>query len=205
MKHSNSPLLAVIVLSSLVLPAGICRPDSIWGSENMIGDKTYRVHDLISIVIKEASQAQTENDTSTEKDSSRDLDLIDFFGLKGRGLKEDNPSSRPAIRYRHSLQRTKNGEIRHKEQFTARITARIVEVLPNGNLVFEARKTVRIGEEESTIVFSGEVRPQDVDADNTVYSDNVADARIEYRGRGEVTDAVKRGWLSRLFDYTNIF
>ena len=205
MRPAWEKVLAVFVLAGLVLPAGLCRSESIWGSENLIGDKEYRVHDLISIIIKEVSQAETKNDTSTEKDNSRDLDLLDFFGVKGSGFKEGNTSSRPAIRYRHNVQRTKTGAIRHKEQFTARITARIVEVLPNGNLVFEARKTVRIGEEESTIVFSGEVRPEDVDADNTVRSDNVADARIEYKGRGEVTDAVRRGWLSKLFDYTNIF
>jgi flagellar L-ring protein precursor FlgH len=204
MKYRVKALL-MVALAGLVLPIGSVMSESIWGSENLIGDRAFKVHDLISIVIREQNQASTKDDTNTKREVSRDLDLIDFFGLRGRGFKEGSGSGRPAIRLRSETERDKTGEIKHKEQFTARITARIVEILPNGNLVFEARKTIRIGEEESTILFSGEVRPRDIKEDNTVVSDNVADARIEYRGRGEVTDAVKRGWLSKLFDYTNIF
>jgi len=205
MKRIRILILLAMILAALVLPNGLCRSESIWGSENLIADHKYNVHDLISIIIKEQSQMATKNDTNVTKNNSRGMDLLDFFGARGTGFQEGNDSNNSAIRYRHNLQRQTSGEIKHKESFTARITARIVEVLPNGNLVFEARKTVRIGAEESTIVFSGEVRPQDIQEDNTVSSDFVADARIEYRGKGEATDAVKRSWIARLFDYTNIF
>ena len=180
-------------------------PESIWQDENMIADRKYRVNDLVTIIIKEQSQARTKSTSGAKRSHIRDLDLIDFFAVRGRGFREGSPSTRPAIRYRYQSERDKEGELTHKEDFTARLTARIVEVLPNGNLVFEARKTIRIGEEESTIVFSGEVRPQDTSDDNTVLSDYVADARIEYRGKGAVTDAIRRGLITRLFDFANLF
>ena len=77
--------------------------------------------------------------------------------------------------------------------------------MPNSNLVLEARKTVMVGEETSTLIFTGEVRRKDVKDDNTVDSDRVADAQIVYKGRGVVTDANRRGWLARIFDFLNIF
>jgi flagellar L-ring protein precursor FlgH len=199
-KQGAGPRLLLLVF----LTSFAARPESIWDSENLIADRRYKVHDLITIIIKEQSQARTSSTAEAKRGSIRDLDLIDFFNVKGAGFKE-GPSTRPAIRYRYQSERDKEGEITHKEDFTARITARVIEVLPNGNLVFEARKAVRIGEEESTIVFSGEVRPQDISESNTVVSDYVADARIEYRGRGAVTDAIKRGWITRLFDFANLF
>lgn len=195
-------------LRAVLLPILItcsARTESIWDSENMIGDRKFRVHDLITVVIDEQSEARTEGTQEAERSSVRDLDLIDFFGVRGRGMQAGNDSTRPAIRYRYSAERDKEGEITHREDFTAKVTGRVVEVLPNGNLVFEARKSIRIGEEMSTIIFSGEVRPQDISESNTVHSDFVADAHIEYHGKGAVTDAIRRGWLTRLFDFANVF
>jgi len=205
MNRCRKMLTVAVVLTSLMVPAREIVSESIWGAENLIGDKVFEVHDLISIVIKEQNQAATKDDTTIRRDSNKDLDLLDFFGARGRAFTQGSNNADSAIHYRYRSDATKSGEIKHKESFTARITARIVEVLPNGNLVFEARKTIRIGEEESTLIFSGEVRPQDVNDDNTIQSDNVADARLEYRGKGETADAVKRSWIGKLFDYTNIF
>jgi flagellar L-ring protein precursor FlgH len=78
-------------------------------------------------------------------------------------------------------------------------------VLPNGQLMLEARKRVTIGEERSELILTGRVRPEDVRSDNTVLSDRVADSHIQYRPKGAVADANKRGWLHRLFDFINIF
>lgn len=199
-RNFQSRLLAVLLLTTLT-----ARPESIWDNENMIANRKYRVHDLVTIIVKEQTRAQTRDTSDVRRRSTHDLDLLDFFGIKGRGFRDGGGAGRRAIRYQYEAKRDKEGELTHREDFTARLTARIIEVLPNGNLVLEARKTVRIGEEESTVVFSGEVRPRDVSLANTVLSDYVADARIEYRGRGAVTDAIRRGWLTRLFDFANLF
>ena len=97
------------------------------------------------------------------------------------------------------------GEIKHQEKFEARITAEVIEVLPNGTLMIEARKRVSIGEERSELILTGRIRPQDIRAGNTVDSDRVADSHIQYRPKGAIGDTNKRGWIHRLFDFINIF
>jgi len=81
------------------------------------------------------------------------------------------------------------------------MTAKVVEVLPNGNLVIEGRQTIVINGEEQVIVVSGIVRPQDIEPDNTVLSTYIADATIVYNGTGPIGDAQEPGLLTRLLNW----
>src|SRR5690606_17736037 len=83
----------------------------------------------------------------------------------------------------------------------ARMTAMVVDVLPNGNLVIEGRQTIIVNEEEQLIVVSGIVRPQDIAPDNTVLSTFVADATITYHGTGPLGDRQEPGLLTRLLNW----
>ena len=86
----------------------------------------------------------------------------------------------------------KNGE------FTARITAIVMDVLPNGNLVIKGRREIKVDSETKVIEFSGVVRRYDVRADNTILSELVADARVSYTGEGQLTDTTERRGLGGL-------
>ena len=81
-----------------------------------------------------------------------------------------------------------------------RLAAEIVDRKPNGNLVIEAKHTFTKQRETTTITLSGTIRPQDVLPDNSVYSFYIADADIRYDSTGPVTDASKRGWLTKIVD-----
>ena len=85
-------------------------------------------------------------------------------------------------------------------QVTASIAARVIEVLPNGNLSIFGRRAMKIDNETQYIIVSGIVRPQDVSASNRVQSTFLADSRIEYYGRGALADKQKPGWGNRLID-----
>ena len=201
---------AAAVFLGLSVLAGTALGEDIWGSENLIADKEIEKYDLITVVIKEKSKTSTTTETETEESAELDTSVSKWFTIEGGATNlRVNPttagSKLPAVRGSHGRERENDGEVEHTESFEARITARVIEILPNGNLVIEARKTVSIGEEESTLIFTGEVRREDVADDNTVDSDRVADAPIVYQGRGVVTDANRRGWLARLFDFLNIF
>lgn len=179
-------------------------------SEDPIADRTFRVHDLVSIIVRESAKATTKTETDLSKSSTVDLDVSDWFtverdGLKIKGANPMSATGAPRIGVSYSRTHEGDGEIKHDGKFEAQLTAEVVEVLPNGNLVLEARKEVRVSEELSTLVFTGVVRPQDVRPDNTVLSDKVAREQVEYIPNGAVADMNRRGWLARFWDRLNIF
>jgi flagellar L-ring protein precursor FlgH len=184
--------------------------DSRWGRRNPISDRQLRTHDLVTIVILENSSTSTSLETDYEKKTELQLDVAKAFNLKaeGGGLAYEPltaGSKRPNLDIAHSRKLEGKGELAHKEKFDARVTAEVIEILPNGDLMLEARKRVSMNEDHSELILTGRVRPQDVRSDNTVQSDRVADSHIQYRPKGAAADANKRGWLHRLFDYVNIF
>ncbi|HEY5284846.1 MAG TPA: flagellar basal body L-ring protein FlgH, partial [Polyangia bacterium] len=83
------------------------------------------------------------------------------------------------------------------ESFTATVPAVVMKVLSNGNLFVEGHRAILVNSEEHHFYISGVVRPIDIDQLNSVKSSVVADAQIEFVGRGELTDNQKQGWLSR--------
>jgi len=87
----------------------------------------------------------------------------------------------------------------------AKIAVRIMDVLPNGNLVVEGKRETAFSGEHQTIVLRGLVRPDDIDSDNTVRSFNVADASIQIIGKGAVSDTQNKGWFTRIWDKLNPF
>jgi flagellar L-ring protein precursor FlgH len=181
----------------------------IWGNQNLIADRKIRKYDLVTVVVREKSKTSTSTDTKTEEKADLDTAVTKWFNVEGSLAKpktqKADSANLPAAAGSHDRKRDNEGEINQSSTFEARLTARIIEILPNGDVVIEARKTVTVGEEESTLIFTGEVRRQDIKDDNTVESDRVADAQIIYKGRGVVTDANRRGWLARVFDFLNVF
>lgn len=91
------------------------------------------------------------------------------------------------------------GETGSDNMLTGTITVTVVEVLPNGNLLVAGEKQVGVNQNVDVLRFSGVVAPQSIQADNRVPSNKVADARVEFRGRGDVDRAQTVGWLSRFF------
>jgi Flagellar basal body L-ring protein len=76
----------------------------------------------------------------------------------------------------------------------------VVDVIPNGNLLIEGRRNVKVNNEDQVIVLTGTVRGRDISADNTVNSALIADARISYSGKGVISDRQKPGWLMNVLD-----
>ncbi|MGZ8335087.1 MAG: flagellar basal body L-ring protein FlgH, partial [Allosphingosinicella sp.] len=85
------------------------------------------------------------------------------------------------------------------------ISVTVAAVLPNGNLIVQGEKSVRINRADEFIRLSGIVRPADINVDNRVASTRIADARIVYSGRGEVARASRQGWLQRFFTIVSPF
>ena len=93
------------------------------------------------------------------------------------------------------------GKTTRTENMTAQISARVLQVLPNGNLVIRGSREITVNYEKQLITIQGVIRPADVTPENTIQSNYIADAKIEYIGKGDVSRQQRQGWLTRILDY----
>lgn len=193
------PLIA-LVLSSV---AG-AEARSLWTEDSkfnfLITDaNASRVGDLVTIIIEEDNRA---NDTA-ESESERTHDMNGVLAMLWNNPFMDSlfngPQNAPGFQWNSSNEFEGESEVDRSNQFTSRIQATVVKIDPVGNLLLEARKTIKISEENKTIVLSGKVRPRDV-VNNTVFSWQVADAEISYLGDGTLSQYNNPSILTRLFN-----
>jgi flagellar L-ring protein precursor FlgH len=97
------------------------------------------------------------------------------------------------------------GQIANQETINAQIAVKVIDVLPNGNLVVEGRRQTAFSGEKQEAVLRGTVRADDVSSTNTVFSYNIADASIQFVSRGTITDNQRKGWFNRFWDKINPF
>jgi flagellar L-ring protein precursor FlgH len=186
--------------------------NSLWSdTSNIIEDtKARQVNDLVTIKIVESLSGSGKADTDTSRDSSADYDMTNLFGMNNdfniqnvKLLKDFYKGTnvfQPKIVGSGKSDFKGEGDTNRTGTLNATITAKVVETLPNGNLLLEARKELTINEENQILVLTGVVRPYDIDADNIVLSNKLADARIYYVGDGVINDKQKPGWMVRVFD-----
>jgi len=168
--------------------------------------RSVRVGDLITVLIKEAAAAQRDAETDLKRSSEMAIGVDAFMGAMA-ALAKAHPSVDPSKLIGAT---TKNdfsgkGKTSRSGRVEATLTARIKQVLPNGDLYVEGSKVVLINDEESHLYLSGVVRPSDLEADNSVVSGLVADLQVEYTGRGPLAEKNRPGWFSRLLDWVNPF
>ena len=170
--------------------------------------RTLKKHDLITIIVSEQSAFKSDGTTQLQKNQDFDA-AIDayikmnlFTNFKIAGVQ---PSTPPEIKTAMERDFTGTGDVERQDSLTARITAEILDVKPNGTLVLQARKRIKTDEEEQMFVLSGICRSDDVQADNTILSTQLYDLQLEKRHRGAVKDTMDRGWVPKLLDVFNPF
>ena len=177
---------------------------SIWQSTSagLTDDlKARRRGDILTIVISETASASKEAKTGTSRDSSVKAGIPALLGLENTGIFKNNFSDLAKIINASSNSSfSGSGSTSRQENLKATITAKVVDVLQNGNLMIEGRRNIKVNEEDQIIVLEGIVRSRDIAPDNTVNSIYVADARISYSGRGIISDRQSPGWLMNIFD-----
>ncbi|NHO15977.1 flagellar basal body L-ring protein FlgH [Acetobacter peroxydans] len=158
---------------------------SLWrpGSRAFFKDqRASQVGDLIKISVVIADNAAVTNNTSASGSGSENFGIPSLFGFQGKAL-----SSSSALDTSSSSANTATGTISRNETVTLSLAGTITQVLPNGNFVVVARQEVRVNGELRQLMVSGVVRPQDITEDNTVTHDRIAEARISYGGRGQLS------------------
>lgn len=167
---------------------------------------TIGLNDLVTIVVKDAFQYSSEGELVQRKLANLEATLEEWIELDGLDIqsapqKQGDPSVSGELnsQYRAISESETVGGV----QF--RITARVVDIRPNGNLILEARKEITDNEDVWEQRLTGEVRPEDIAPDNTVFSEKLADMRISKSETGAVRDGYRRGWFKRLYERFNPF
>ncbi len=179
---------------------------SLWRERSELGElfsnpKARRVGDILTIRIVENSTATNKASTSTDRSSSLSASMDAFFNMEKR-YPSDHPFFNPFSSVGGSIdsQFGGSGATQRSGALSAYMTAQVVEVLPNGNLIIEGNREVRVNAENQMITLTGVVRPRDVSADNEILSTYIADARISYSGTGILNDRQRPGWFTRIMD-----
>lgn len=186
--------------------------NSLWhDSDNIFEDrKARRLNDLVTINVVESLSGSGTADTDTSRESTLDFALEKFlgmdldFGVQDRKLFKhlfNGGQFEPEIKSTAKSDFKGEGDTNREGELVATVTAKVVEVMPNGNLALEARKELTINNEKQILVLGGIVRPDDITSDNTVSSTKIADARIYYVGDGVLQEKQSPGWMVRTLDY----
>jgi flagellar L-ring protein precursor FlgH len=158
-----------------------------------------RIGDILVIRIDEKDLASHQADTTLNRSDATSYGLPAALGLV-TALTAKFPGVDPAklLATTSDQKFTGNGAVKREGTVTATLPVRVKQILASGDLFVEGTKVVMVGEEEHHIYVSGLVRRVDIAEDDSVPSSRIADAEIEYTGRGDVSDTQRRGWLSRV-------
>jgi flagellar L-ring protein precursor FlgH len=160
--------------------------------------KASRKGDILTVVIAEQVAQSSSQSKKSGKSTSVDAGVTSFL-FPGSGLGK-HKGVLPSTGFTGTNAFSGSGEVSNTQSLTGRAAVLVSDVLPNGNLVIEGARVITFSGETQYVVLHGIVRADDVGNDNTVTSTNIADVRVEFISEGELTDAQKRGWLTKLVD-----
>jgi len=168
--------------------------------------KSYKPGDLLTIIIRESKRWEAESDLNTKKKWDLTSDVSAFIRFVDGGLAPTTfKRGVPNIKYDFQNDMRSKGDSSREDSLTTRLTARIIDVKPNGTLVVEGRARLIHDEEVSEVTVTGYCRKEDVTADNTILSTQLADKEVIIDNEGALRRAASRGWIPRFIDLLKPF
>ena len=179
--------------------------NSLWrqGSRAFFKDqRASQVGDIVTILVNIADTANLQNQSNEGRTGNEGLGLPNMFGFEAAlpRILSRAVNVNQLVSANSTGTATGTGQIKRAEAVTLRLAGVVTQVLPNGNLVIAARQEVRVNSELRDLQVSGVIRPQDIASDNTVQHDRLAEARISYGGRGQLTDVQTPRYGQQLMD-----
>jgi flagellar L-ring protein precursor FlgH len=212
MRHVRSATMMAMTMALLALAAPAAEEvDNPYGEETLIAlPRASKKHDRVTVVIDLQAEAAHESSTETTKETSLVWEFTDLFRIdKDQDgdfvFEQFEEGAQPNLDLETEREHTGEGETDSREELRDRFSAEVVDVRPNGHLVIEARRSVTYNNETRTVLFTGRVDPKTLQADNSVMMDYIIEPVVTLSGKGDVSDAIRRGWLSRLFDTISPF
>lgn len=172
-----------------------------WISSTPPPPRTFKPGDLITLIVRERRQWEADADLETKRkfDAKSELDAFTKLTQGGIGASAFR-RGKPNIDYKFDTKLKSEGDSSRQDRLTTRLTGSIIDVKPNGLLVIEAVARVQHDEEISKITLTGMCRKEDVTADNTILSTQVADKNVVIDNEGALRATARRGWITRLLD-----
>jgi flagellar L-ring protein precursor FlgH len=178
-------------------------PNSLWrnGSRAFFKDqRAHQIGDILTVKVNITDKANIANETQRSRTNAEDSGVTDFLGSKtiknpasailpGRILTADSSASSDG-----------KGSVNRQEALSTNVAGVVTQVLPNGNMVIEGRQEIRVNFEIRELIVAGVVRPEDIESDNTIDSNKIAQARIAYGGRGQLTDVQQPRYGQQVLD-----
>ena len=177
-------------------------PNSLWrnGSRAFFKDqRAHQVGDILTVKVNITDKAAIDNETKRSRETKEDVGADSLFGwgkfpiaktrVPGRLITADSSSTNDG-----------KGSVNRSEALKTNVAAVVTQVLSNGNLVIEGKQEIRVNYEIRELVVGGIVRPEDIESDNTLESSKIAQARIAYGGRGQITDVQQPRYGKQLLD-----
>jgi len=177
-------------------------PNSLWRNGSRAFFKDQRAHeigDILTIAVNINDSAVLNNETQRSRVNTQDNGITNFFGVKNLPLTDQALPAR-TLTADGTTSFTGNGSINRSEALVTNIAAVVTQVLPNGNLVVEGRQEIRVNFEMRQLIVGGIVRPEDIQSDNTIDSSKIAEERLAYGGKGQITQVQQPPWGQQLFD-----
>lgn len=159
-----------------------------------------KVGDIITVKIVEVTSATEKATTETGRESALDAGITGLFGLETRYPARHTIDMGHLIAGSTTNRFSGSGETTRQGAITATVSAKVVEVLPNGNLAIEGKREISVNNERKEILVQGIIRQSDIDWDNSILSTYICDAKIIVAGVGVVGEKQGPGWLTRIFD-----
>jgi len=173
-----------------------------WITAKPVPPKTFKVGDLLTIIVREQRQFKADAELETRRKFDLRSELNAFLKLVDGGVgAAEFRRGKPNIDYKLDTKLKSEGEAAREDRLIFRLSGKIIDVKPNGLLVIEAKGRVQFDAEISMIALTGTCRKEDVTADNTVLSTQVADKSIVVTNEGAVRAASRRGWIPKLLDF----
>jgi flagellar L-ring protein precursor FlgH len=197
------------VLLAFSLCSATSSAQSLWkdgSSKSMVSDKrATHVGDILTIIVQENNTASKDQNTRTSKETGLNAQVESFFYSPDASKLLTHNGKMPAIKMNSAQNFEGGGRISNAEKVTARIAVRVIDVLPNENLVIEGTRQIAFSGETQDAVLRGVVRKEDIAANNTIFSYHIADATIRYISKGTVSDNQRKGWFTKVWEKVTPF
>jgi flagellar L-ring protein precursor FlgH len=177
-------------------------PNSLWrtGSRSFFKDqRAHQVGDILTVAVNITDKAAIANQTKRARSNSEESNVDSFWARKTLPITNTTlPATLLATDSSSSVDGS--GSVNRSEALVTNVAAVVTQVLPNGNLVVEGKQEVRVNYEVRELIVAGIVRPEDIASDNTIESTKIAEARIAYGGRGQISDVQQARYGQQIMD-----
>lgn len=192
-------------------------PNSLWrtGARAFFEDqRARRVGDILTVLVEITDKAEIDNTTNRNRDNEENVGIPKLGGYElskvlesllpraanGRGVNLDSVDLSDFVRATSDSKSEGGGGIDREEKITMKLAAVVTQLLPNGNMVIEGRQEVRVNYEMRELIVAGVIRPEDITSTNTIPISKIAEARVSYGGKGQISDVQQPRYGQQFLD-----